>query len=115
MTRRPGLPVTALRSGPLSGDQQIGALVTQGQIDLLVFFFDPLSSHPHGDDVRALIRLAVLADVRLALNAASTDAMVASSGPPAVRFRRWSLFREEAVDGGWDRFTREPVPAPART
>ncbi|WP_371789737.1 hypothetical protein [Streptomyces sp. NBC_01471] len=73
-----------MRNGPLSGDQQIGALVTQGQIDLLVFFFDPLSSHPHGDDVPALIRPAVLADVRLALNAASADAMVASSGPPAV-------------------------------
>ncbi|WP_412076663.1 methylglyoxal synthase [Streptomyces xanthophaeus] len=73
-----GLDVTPLRSGPLGGDQQIGALVTQGEIDMLVFFFDPLASHPHGDDVRALIRLVALADVRLALNAASADAMIES-------------------------------------
>ncbi|EST26631.1 methylglyoxal synthase [Streptomyces roseochromogenus] len=81
ITRRLGLPVTALRSGPLGGDQQIGALVTRGEIDLLVFFFDPLSSHPHGDDVRALIRLAVLANIPVALNAASADAMILALTP----------------------------------
>lgn len=76
INRRLGLDIAPLRSGPLGGDQQIGSLITQGQIDLLVFFFDPLASHPHGDDVRALIRLAVLGNVRLALNAASADAMI---------------------------------------
>jgi methylglyoxal synthase len=78
LTSQLDLPVNALRSGPLGGDQQIGALITQGQIDLLVFFWDPLSSHPHGDDVRALIRLSVLANIRVALNATSADAMIAT-------------------------------------
>ncbi len=82
LTDQLGLPVTALRSGPLGGDQQIGALVTQGEIDLLVFFWDPLSSHPHGDDVRALIRLSVLANIKVALNAATADAMLAQTPVP---------------------------------
>lgn len=78
INRQLDLPVVPLRSGPLGGDQQIGALITQGEINLLVFFVDPLSSHPHGDDVRALIRLAVLADVALALSPTSATAMVAA-------------------------------------
>jgi methylglyoxal synthase len=70
--------VIALRSGPLGGDQQIGALITQGEVDLLVFFWGPLSSRPHDDDVRALIQLSVLANIQVALNAASADAMIAA-------------------------------------
>ncbi len=68
--------MTPLRSGPLGGDQQIGALITRGEIDLLVFY-DPLAAHPHGDDVRALIRLAVLDNTPLALNEATADAALA--------------------------------------
>ncbi|WP_327232725.1 methylglyoxal synthase [Streptomyces sp. NBC_01317] len=81
INRRLGLPVTPLRSGPLGGDQQIGALVTSGDIDLLIFFYDPLSAHPHGDDVRALIRLATLANIPIALNSATADALIDSVGP----------------------------------
>ncbi|MFI5618037.1 methylglyoxal synthase [Streptomyces sp. NPDC051567] len=80
INRKLGLPVIPLRSGPLGGDQQIGALVTSGDIDLLIFFYDPLSAHPHGDDVRALIRLAALANIPIALNAATADALIASVG-----------------------------------
>lgn len=79
INRRLGLPVTPLRSGPLGGDQQIGALVTSGEIDLLIFFYDPLSAHPHGDDVRALIRLAALANIPIALNSATADALLTSA------------------------------------
>lgn len=84
ITRRLGLDVTALRSGPLGGDQQIGAMVTRGEIDLLVFFYDPLAAHPHGDDVRALIRLAALANIPLALNSATADALIAALTPQAI-------------------------------
>ncbi|MCX4675815.1 methylglyoxal synthase [Streptomyces sp. NBC_01433] len=80
INRRLGLPVTPLRSGPLGGDQQIGALVTSGDINLLIFFYDPLSAHPHGDDVRALIRLAALANIPIALNSATADALIDSAG-----------------------------------
>ncbi|GGZ93449.1 methylglyoxal synthase [Streptomyces subrutilus] len=79
INRRLGLPVTPLRSGPLGGDQQIGALVTSGDIGLLIFFYDPLSAHPHGDDVRALIRLAALANIPIALNSATADALITSA------------------------------------
>lgn len=71
-----GLAVTELHSGPLGGDQQIGARITEGQIHAIVFFYDPLTSHPHGDDIRALIRLAVLADIPVALNKATADLLV---------------------------------------
>lgn len=73
-----GLPVTALRSGPLGGDQQIGAHIAEGEIDLLVFFWDPLGAHPHGDDVRALIRLATLANVAIACNKATADLIMSA-------------------------------------
>jgi methylglyoxal synthase len=74
------LPVLALRSGPLGGDQQIGALIADGEIDLLVFFWDPLASHPHGADVKALIRLAVLANVAIACNRATADLVIEALG-----------------------------------
>jgi methylglyoxal synthase len=73
-----GLQVTCLQSGPLGGDQQIGALIASGDLDLLVFFTDPMHPQPHDCDVKALIRVAVLWDIPIACNRASADFLVSS-------------------------------------
>lgn len=72
------LPVTRFRSGPLGGDQQIGAGIVEGQIDVIVFFWDPLESHAHEPDVRALLRIATVYNVPVACNRATADFLVAS-------------------------------------
>ncbi|KNY18892.1 methylglyoxal synthase [Shinella sp. SUS2] len=69
----PGLDVTRLKSGPLGGDQQIGALIATGEVDLLIFFVDPLTPMPHDVDVKALMRLAIVYDIPTALNRATAE------------------------------------------
>lgn len=74
--RCPDLAITRLKSGPLGGDQQIGALIAEGKIAALFFFVDPLSPHPHDVDVKALMRLALVYDIPMALNPASAAMVV---------------------------------------
>jgi methylglyoxal synthase len=73
-----GLEVTRLLSGPLGGDAQLGAMIAEAKIDVLIFFIDPLTAQPHDVDIKALIRLATLYNTLFAVNHASADAVLAA-------------------------------------
>jgi len=77
MERCPELQITRMKSGPLGGDQQIGALIAEGRIDGVVFFVDPLSPHPHDVDVKALTRLALVYNIPMACNPSTAELVVA--------------------------------------
>ena len=78
ITDATGLPVRGYNSGPLGGDQQIGAKIVEGKIDFVVFFSDPLAAQPHDPDVKALLRIAVVYDIPVANNLATADFMLNS-------------------------------------
>ncbi|MFV0464659.1 MAG: methylglyoxal synthase [Lachnospiraceae bacterium] len=78
ITDRTGLPVKGYNSGPLGGDQQIGAKIVEGSVDFIIFFSDPLTAQPHDPDVKALLRIAQVYDIPIANNRASADFMIHS-------------------------------------
>jgi methylglyoxal synthase len=94
------LEVERLKSGPLGGDQQLGAMLSEGSIDFLVFFWDPLSAQPHDSDVKALLRLAVVWNIPVACNRATADFMFSS---PLV----WSGYQRRQPD--YDTYLNRPI------
>lgn len=101
ISEKTGLPVRAYNSGPLGGDQQIGAKIVEGGIDFMVFLWDPLEAQPHDPDVKALLRIAVVYDIPVANNLATADFMLTSeymNKPYSRKVLNFSAAVEERVN-----------------
>lgn len=95
---RTGLPVRGYNSGPLGGDQQIGARVVDGKIDLIIFFSDPLTAQPHDPDVKALLRIAQVYDIPMANNRATADFIITSPYMDSVYTHELPDFKGAVVE-----------------
>ena len=97
LQNRLGLAVERLQSGPLGGDLQIGARITEGKVDVLIFFWDPLASQPHDPDVKALLRVAVVWNIPVASNTATADFLFTSPSLNAVYAREVLAYPRSVV------------------
>ena len=98
ITDQTGLTVKGYNSGPLGGDQQIGAKIVEGVIDFVVFFSDPLTAQPHDPDVKALLRIAVVYDIPVANNLATADFMLRSEYMDGTYERKVENFNKTVQD-----------------
>ena len=101
LKRELDIPINCLQSGPLGGDQQIGAKISSNEIDFLIFFWDPLEPMPHDPDVKALLRMAVVWNIPMACNRTSADFMISSPLMDDEYMRRvpdYDAYRTREVD-----------------
>ena len=95
------ISIRKLKSGPLGGDQQLGSLIADGEIDVIIFFWDPMQPQPHDVDVKALLRIAVLYNVPTACNRATADFMISSplfTAEYAPKLTDYSVYIQREVD-----------------
>jgi methylglyoxal synthase len=111
-----GTTVNKFQSGPLGGDQQIGAKIAEGVVDFMIFFWDPLTEQPHDSDVKALLRIAVVWNIPVACNRASADFMISSTlmtGEYDRLITDYTTYRERQVVSFVGAKAEELVSAPA--